>query len=202
MKNKAIIFLAGCGIFDGSDPFETVLSASSLVEKNFEVIYASITGYQNSATNHLSGNLEKGRRKIANESARLSRGKIFLLEDLSPKLCDCFVIPGGQGVLKNFFTDFISLKSKPKKEIALFLRQVHQNKGVIVSFSLSVLLLSSIFTEYNFNFDLLSLQPGKYFVNPAERFIVAPGSILSENLSTLKIEVDNVTNEILNLLNT
>lgn len=201
MKKKAIILLAGCGIFDGSDPFETVLVATALEEKNFEVIYASISGYQDTVTNHFKGNLEKGRRKIVNESARLTRGKIFHLKELSPKVFDCFVVPGGQGVLKNFFTDFLSLKSKPKREIALFLREVHKNKGVIVSFSLSFSLISKIFFEYNFNLDLLSLQPGKYLVNPSERLIVAPGSILSTNLSTLKIEAENVVNEIVYLLN-
>ena len=126
----------------------------------------------------------------------IKRGKIFQLKELSPKLVNGVVIPGGQGPIKNFFTKFGSLNSKPKKEISAFLREHHEHKGVIVALSLAVPLISSVFKEYDFGFDLLNVRSECCLVNSDLRFIVSPASISASGLTALNKEIENVAGEL------
>jgi len=197
MKHRVLILLSGCGNLDGSDPFESVFCHYWLEKNNCEVIYAAPSGYQFHSVDHLTGNeIPRTKRSIIRESARAARGKLFPLKELSPKLVDGVVIPGGQGLIKNFFTKFGSLNSKPKKEISAFLREHHQNKGVIAALSLAVPLISSVFKEYDFGFDLLNVKPGCCLVNSDLRFIVSPASISGSSLTALNKETENIIREL------
>jgi enhancing lycopene biosynthesis protein 2 len=200
LKNRSVILLSGCGNLDGSDPFETALSHLALEKGGFEVVYAAPSGNMLHSVNHLNGEVGRQKKAILEESARLSRGKIFELKELSPKLCDAVIIPGGQGVLKNFFDRFGKMDAKPKSEVSDFLRGHHENKGVIVTLSLSVSLMSAVFPEYEFDFDLLQVKSGCVLVNEKLRFISAPASILTSNLLILQKEIENVVGELRSLL--
>jgi enhancing lycopene biosynthesis protein 2 len=196
MLHRALVLLSGCGSLDGSDPFETVLCAAALELKGFEVIYAAPSGYQLHTANHLTGNVRpKDRRRISEESGRISRGKIFSIQELSPKLAEAVFIPGGQGTFKNFFKGIGTTRPRPRTEISGFLRQAHDHKAVIAAFSLAVPFLSAVFNEYDFDFDLLQMKPGTYLVNSPLRLIAAPGSLSPHSLSSLRQEIENVVDE-------
>lgn len=197
MKNIALILLSGCGTLDGSNPFETVLFSELLESYNFEVIFASLSRFQFNTVNHLSLKQQKSsKRNMLFESARISNGKIFDLKDLSPKLPKACILVGGQGVIKNF----IDNKGNPLKDVSKFLREFHNNQGVIIAVSLGVSLLSSSFKEYNFDFDLLQMKSGTYLVNKDKGFIVSPGSIASSSLSILRKEFENDVREAVDLI--
>ena len=194
MKKIASILLSGCGILDGSNPYEVVLFSELLESYNFEVVFASLSKYQLNTVNHLTLKQQKSsKRNILFESARISNGKIFNLKDLSPKLPSVCILVGGQGIIKNF----IDIEGNPLKEVRRFITEFHKNQGVIIAVSLGVSLLSSIFKEYNFDFDLLNIKSGNYLVNKEKRFIVSPGSIATSSLSILRKEFESDVKEAL-----
>ncbi len=196
MKKIASILLSGCGILDGSNPYEVVLFSELLESYNFEVVFASLSKYQLNTVNHLTLKQQKSsKRNILFESARISNGKIFNLKDLSPKLPSVCILVGGQGIIKNF----IDIEGNPLKEVRRFITEFHKNQGVIIAVSLGVSLLSSIFKEYNFDFDLLNIKSGNYLVNKEKRFIVSPGSIATSSLSILRKEFESDVKEALDI---
>ncbi|EHK2924623.1 isoprenoid biosynthesis glyoxalase ElbB [Vibrio parahaemolyticus] len=100
MKNIAVI-LSGCGVFDGSEINETVLTLLSL-EKN-KVSYQCYAPdmEQHHVINHISGVEQQSSRNILVESARITRGNIKPLQELDEKKHDALIVPGGFGVAKN-----------------------------------------------------------------------------------------------------
>ncbi|MGL5951569.1 MULTISPECIES: isoprenoid biosynthesis glyoxalase ElbB [Providencia] len=100
MKSIAVI-LSGCGVFDGSEVHETVLTMLALSENNAEVYFFAPNEDQATVINHINGSLKTEKRNQMEESARISRGKIAPLSSADANKLDALIIPGGFGVAKN-----------------------------------------------------------------------------------------------------
>jgi enhancing lycopene biosynthesis protein 2 len=103
MKNVAVV-LSGCGVFDGAEINEVVLSLLALEEQG--VIYQCFAPNkeQHHVIDHTSGNELKESRNVMLEAARIVRGNILPLSDLQASNFDGLVVPGGFGVAKNLST--------------------------------------------------------------------------------------------------
>jgi len=105
MKKIAVI-LSGCGVFDGAEIYESVLTLLRIEQND--------AGYQCMAPdidqlhviNHLKGEVAEGeRRNVLVEAARLARGEIIDLASADAADYDALIIPGGFGAAKNL-SDF------------------------------------------------------------------------------------------------
>jgi len=100
MKKIAVI-LSGCGVFDGSEIHEAVLTLFYLSRGGAQYHCASIDAVQEKTVNH-GNHMETGeKRNIMAESARISRGNISNLSQISPKEYDAVIFPGGSGAVLN-----------------------------------------------------------------------------------------------------
>jgi len=101
MKKIAVI-LSGCGVFDGSEIHEAVLTLLH-IEKlgaHYQCFAPNID--QLHVINHLTGEVdEKASRNVLVESARIARGEIKDINELHAKEFDALVLPGGFGAAKN-----------------------------------------------------------------------------------------------------
>lgn len=104
MKKVAVI-LSGCGVFDGSEIHEAVLTLLALDQHNADIAIFAPNITQHHVINHLSGEETKETRNVLVESARIARGKISDLSLLDIDLFDAIVFPGGFGAAKNL-SDF------------------------------------------------------------------------------------------------
>ena len=98
---KFAVVLAGCGVYDGAEIHEAVLTLYA-IQKNgghFEVFAPDIE--QHHVINHLIGQPTGETRNVLVESARIARGKIRPLSDFKPGDFDVLIFPGGFGVAKN-----------------------------------------------------------------------------------------------------
>ncbi|WP_175611399.1 isoprenoid biosynthesis glyoxalase ElbB [Pseudoalteromonas sp. SK18] len=104
MKNVAVI-LAGCGVFDGSEINEVVLTLLHIEKNNaqYQCFAPDIT--QHHTLNHITGEEMAEPRNVLVESARITRGNIKSLTELDVTQFDALIIPGGFGVAKNL-SDF------------------------------------------------------------------------------------------------
>ena len=98
---KIGILLSGCGVYDGSEIQEVVLTMLSIEEIGAEYICIGIDAKQHHVINHLNGQEMEGERNMLVEAARISRGKIFDIRTVQPVDIDALVIPGGFGSAKN-----------------------------------------------------------------------------------------------------
>ncbi|WP_448553676.1 isoprenoid biosynthesis glyoxalase ElbB [Thalassotalea montiporae] len=101
MKKIAII-LSGCGVFDGSEIHEAVITMLS-VEQNgaqYQCFAPDVT--QMHVVNHLTGEVaEQESRNVLVEAARIARGEIKPVTELNADDFDALLLPGGFGAAKN-----------------------------------------------------------------------------------------------------
>ena len=106
MENKktAAIILSGCGVYDGSEIHEAVITLLNLQRRNVRVRFFAPDIAQNGTVNHLDGTPQQARNVLV-ESARIARGDIAPLSEFSADDFDMLLFPGGFGAAKNL-SDF------------------------------------------------------------------------------------------------
>ncbi len=101
MKKVAVI-LSGCGVYDGTEIHEAVLTLLALERAGVRAICAAPNIAQREVINHHSGNTHEDEfRNVLEESARIARGEIKQLSELKPQELDALIFVGGFGVAKN-----------------------------------------------------------------------------------------------------
>lgn len=99
---KFAVVLAGCGVFDGSEIHEAMLTLLAIDKagSTYQCFAPNIS--QHHVINHITGEEMAEKRNVLVESARIARGKIKDLTEYSPDDFDAIIFPGGFGVAKNF----------------------------------------------------------------------------------------------------
>jgi enhancing lycopene biosynthesis protein 2 len=100
MKKFAVI-LAGCGVYDGAEIHESVMTLYAIERNGAEYEIFAPDHDQYHVVNHLTGKEMPGARNVLIESARIARGKIRPLTALDMREFDALIFPGGFGVAKN-----------------------------------------------------------------------------------------------------
>ena len=99
---KIGVLLSGCGVYDGAEIQEAVLTLLAIEEIDAEAICISIDKEQYHVVNHLNGQEMDESRNMLIESARIARGNIQDINNIDSADIDALVIPGGFGSAKNF----------------------------------------------------------------------------------------------------
>ncbi len=99
---KIGVLLSGCGVYDGAEIQEAVLTLLSIEEIGAQAICISVDKNQHHVINHTNGEEMNESRNMLIESARIARGDIHNINDIAPADIDALVIPGGFGSAKNF----------------------------------------------------------------------------------------------------
>lgn len=105
MGKKIGVLLAGCGVYDGSEIHEAVLTMLYLDQAGAQIICMAPNMEQLHVIDHLSGSEASEKRNVLVESARIARGDIKDLKDVQAGDMDALIIPGGFGAAKNL-SDF------------------------------------------------------------------------------------------------
>lgn len=106
---KVGVILSGCGYLDGSEIYEAVLTLLAL-DKAGATIVAMAPDVDGSVTiDHYRGEETRGAggtqtREVLAESARIVRGKITSLQEVSAHDLDALILVGGFGAAKNLCT--------------------------------------------------------------------------------------------------
>lgn len=104
MSKKVGVMLSGCGVFDGSEIHEAVLTLLALDKAGAEIVCMAPDVDQVHVINHLTQEQVKEKRNVLVESARIARGKIKNLKDVKASDLDALIMPGGMGAAKNLST--------------------------------------------------------------------------------------------------
>lgn len=96
------VALSGCGVYDGSEIHEAVLSLLAIAKNGAEAVCMAPDMEQMHVMNHFSGQVEEGAsRNVLVESARIARGQILDIATVKAGDIDALVLPGGYGAAKN-----------------------------------------------------------------------------------------------------
>lgn len=101
MKKVAVIF-SGCGVFDGAEIQESVLTLLAIAKNGAQYQCFAPNMPQMHVVDHLSGEVSEGEsRNVLVEAARIARGEIQDLAELKVDQFDALILPGGFGAAKN-----------------------------------------------------------------------------------------------------
>jgi len=99
---KVGVILSGCGVYDGSEIHEAVITLLALDRAGAEIVCMAPNTDQMHVVNHLSGEPAPGeKRNVLVESARIARGNIRNIAQVKASDIDALIIPGGFGAAKN-----------------------------------------------------------------------------------------------------
>ena len=99
MKKIGVI-LSGCGVRDGSEIHEAVLTLLAIDQCGAEAVCMA-PDIEFNETNHLTMEETGAKRNVLVESARIARGNIRNIRDVKAADLDGIVLPGGFGAAKN-----------------------------------------------------------------------------------------------------
>ncbi|MEP7235266.1 MAG: isoprenoid biosynthesis glyoxalase ElbB [Ignavibacteriota bacterium] len=103
MKTVSVV-LSGCGYLDGSEIRESVATLWALAQHEVEVKIFAPDAPQQVVMNHFTSKATSETRNVLAEAARIARGKIEPLSQITEHHYDALILPGGFGVAKNLCT--------------------------------------------------------------------------------------------------
>ncbi|MEE8341488.1 MAG: isoprenoid biosynthesis glyoxalase ElbB [Candidatus Neomarinimicrobiota bacterium] len=99
---KVGVVLSGCGVYDGAEIHESVITLLALERAGVETIMMAPDIDQLHVINHLNGEeMDGDGRNVLVESARIARGNIRSISEITEGELDALIFPGGFGVAKN-----------------------------------------------------------------------------------------------------
>ena len=100
MKRVGVV-LSGCGVFDGSEIHEAVLTLLALSRAGAQAVCLAPDREQTQVIDHRSGEAVAERRNMLAEAARIARGEVTPLAQGDASQLDALIVPGGFGAAKN-----------------------------------------------------------------------------------------------------
>lgn len=145
MKKIAVV-LSGCGVYDGAEIHEAVITLLALDRHGAEAVICAPDVEQMHVVDHLTGEVEPGaRRNVLVESARIARGKIQDVARVRAADVDGLMLPGGFGAAKNL-CDFAVRGADCHVEpgVARLLREVHAAHKPIAAVCIAPAVLAKV----------------------------------------------------------
>jgi len=218
---KVGVLLSGCGVYDGAEIHESVITILALDRHGAEVVFIAPDEDQMHVINHLAGEpVEGAKRKIREEAARIARGDVEDVKDVSAGDLDALVIPGGFGAAKNL-CDF-AVKGKEctvNPEVKRLVLDLHAAGKPIGALCIAPALVAKIFEGTGVS-PTLTIGDDKdtadaitamgsvhkeckvhdFVIDRENKIITTPAYMLAENISQAADGIQGVIKEVLALI--
>lgn len=149
MKN-ILVLLAGCGAKDGAEIQEAVLTLLAINKEGAQYTCASLNKKQKHVLNFIDDSEMDQERNMMTEAARISRGQMEDLANLSMKDFDALLLPGGFGVAKNFCSfAFDGTRASVEPEVKRIIQEAYDMKKPIGAVCISPALVALSLAEKN-----------------------------------------------------
>ena len=154
---KVGLVLSGCGVNDGSEIHEAVITMLELDKAGAEMVLMAPNIDQLHVINHATGEEMDDSRNVLIESARISRGNIEDIAGVTSDNLDALVFPGGFGVSKNLSDYAMSgMECSVNPDVLRLSREVHNDQKPIGVICIAPAIMANILagdTELTIGFD-------------------------------------------------
>ena len=142
------VVLSGCGVYDGAEIHEAVLTMLALDEAGAEIMCMAPKGKQLHVIDHAAGAETGEERDIFVESARIARGDITDLAAVQADDLDAIVFPGGFGAAKNLCNFAVAgAECEVDPGVAALVREVHAQGKPVAAVCIAPALLAKVLGE-------------------------------------------------------
>ncbi len=214
---KVGVVLSGCGVFDGSEIYESVITLLALDRAGADVVVAA-PDVELEVVDHFTGNATGEKRNVLVESARIVRGKVKALARLGADEIDALIFPGGFGAAKNL-CNFAAKGTEATAipEVARIVREVHGAGKPIGAICIAPAILACVFegelegtlTIGNDTGTAEALQAKgvkhtdcpvrEFVVDEANKLVTTPAYMLAESLDEAAEGIEKLVAEVLRL---
>ncbi len=145
---KIGILLSGCGVMDGSEIHEAVITLLAVDREGLEYICIAPNKDQSQVINHITNQQQNEKRNMLIEAARIARGNIKDIKDVLVNDLDAVILPGGFGAACNL-SDFAQAGEKAEvlPEVEAFLKEVHNKNKPIGAICIAPNILAKVFGD-------------------------------------------------------
>lgn len=145
MKKIGVV-LSGCGVYDGAEIHEAVLTLLAIARSGAQAIRFAPDKPQADVINHLTGEAMAETRNVLIEAARITRGDIRPLSQAQPEELDALIVPGGFGAAKNL-SNFASQGSECRvdSDVVALAKAMHQSGKPLGFICIAPAMLPKIF---------------------------------------------------------
>lgn len=151
-KKKVLVLLAGSGAKDGAEIHESVITLLALDKAGVEYQCAAPNINQHHVLDFRNDNELDETRNVLVEAARIARGKIKDLAEISMNDYDALALPGGYGVAKNFCSfAFEGAKATVNADVKRIINEAYDAKKPIAAICVSPALVALSLAEKNPN---------------------------------------------------
>jgi len=213
---KAAVVLAGCGVKDGAEIHEAVMTLYA-IERNggsYQVFAPNVM--QHHVINHITGEVMKESRNVLTEAARIARGKIRALTEYRAADFDALIFPGGFGVAKNLCTyAFDGPECHVDRVVEEAIRSAHKAGKPIGALCISPVLITRVLGDVTVTTgndsataaDIKAMggkhvnrRHGEVALDRKNLIVTAPCYMLESTISEIATDADQVVREIKELL--
>jgi enhancing lycopene biosynthesis protein 2 len=146
MAKKVGVILSGCGVFDGAEIHESVITMLALDRAGAEMVICAPDVEQMHVVNHHTGEVAEGEsRNVRIEAARIARGPVADVAEIDADDLDALILPGGFGAAKNL-CDFAVAGADcvVNPDVAALLREVHAQGKPVAAVCIAPALLAKV----------------------------------------------------------
>ena len=146
MAKKVGVILSGCGVYDGAEIHESVITLLALDRAGAEVVICAPDIEQMHVINHHTGEVAEGEsRNVRIEAARIARGPVADVAEIDAGDLDALILPGGFGAAKNLCTFAVAgADCEIDPGVAALVREVHALGKPIAAVCIAPALLAKV----------------------------------------------------------
>lgn len=216
--SKIGIVLSGCGVNDGSEIHEAVITMLELDKAGADMLLMAPNIDQLHVINHATGEEMDDSRNVLVESARISRGDIEDIAVVTSENVDALIFPGGFGVAKNL-SDYAmaGVECSVNPDVLRLSREVHNEGKPIGAICIAPAIMAMILsgkTELTVGFDEqtasdIDAMGAKYVLCPVDEIVVdkekkvvsTPAYMEAQSIKEAALGIEKLVAEILNMIN-
>ena len=203
---NAAVVLAGCGVFDGAEIHEAVMTLYAIEKTGGTYQIFAPNVMQHHVINHLTGEVSGETRNVLTEAARIARGKIRALTEYRAADFDALIFPGGFGVAKNLCTyAFDGTDCQVDRVAESAIRETHSAGKPIGALCISPVLIAKVLGNVAVTIgndaataaDIKSMgavheirRHGEVTVDRKNRIVTSPCYMLNSRLSDIAADAD------------
>ncbi|MAF65916.1 MAG: isoprenoid biosynthesis protein ElbB [Planctomycetes bacterium] len=216
---KVGVVLSGCGVFDGAEIHESVLTLLALDRAGAEAVCAAPDIEQMHVVDHASGEETGETRNVLVESARIARGDILDLARLGAKDIDAVLFPGGFGAAKNL-CDFAvaGAECSVNPEVARLVREMLAAAKPIAAICIAPAMMAAVLRDAGLEAELtigddaatagtleamgarhIACPVDQFRVDETHRIVTSPAYMLAGGIAELSRGIERTVAELLRL---
>jgi len=213
---KIAVLLSGCGVFDGAEIHEAVLTMLAIQRagSTYQCFAPDMDQYH--VINHMTGDEMDEKRNVMVEASRITRGDIKALSEYKAADYDALILPGGFGAAKNLSTFAIDGPDcTVNADVETALKTTRAAGKPIGALCISPAVLAKVFGDVNVTIGQdegvagaietlgcthTCTDHGEIIIDQAAKVVTTPCYMLDANIAQIADGAEACVKEVLNLI--